>query len=162
MQLKTIVVGADPWGLALKDAIKAHLEKSGIQIVDVGMYAAGAEMPYYEIAAAVARKVQKKEADGGLLFCGTGMGVALVANKFKGIFAGVVESEFTGKMCRVVNNCNVLTMGGMIISEHKAKMAVDAWLTMQHTEGLDAKLSGFLKTSLSKIAQIENANFVGD
>jgi len=159
MGQKTIIMGADAWGLTLKDAIKSHIEKKGYETVDVGMHSPDKEIPYYEIAAAAAKKIQQGEAARGILFCGTGMGVALVANKFKGIYAGVVESEFTGKMCRVVNNCNVLTMGGMIVSEFKAKLAVDAWLDMKHAEGLDAKLADFLKQSLVKIAQIEDANF---
>ena len=118
------------------------------------------EIPYYEVAAAAAEKIQKGEGEKAILFCGTGMGVSIVANKFKGVYASVIESEFTGKMAKVINNSNVLTLGGMIFSEYKAKMAVDLWLEAKHTEGFwDPKLVEFLRNSLGEIKKIEDKNF---
>ena len=152
-----IALGADPWGLDLKNDVKGHLEKAGHDVLDVGMADAGSEIPYYKVAAEAARRIQRGEAERGILFCGTGMGVAVVANKFKGIYAGVVESEFTARMCRAVNNANVLTLGGMIVAPYIAKRAVDAWLETAHTQGLE-ELSDFLRNALEEIAAIEDAN----
>ena len=154
--MEKILLGADPWGFELKNAIKEHLKKKGFEILDIGMHDSDKEMVYYDIAATAAKKIQKGEADKGILFCGTGMGVAIVANKFKGIYASVVESEYTAKMCKAVNNANIITMGGMIISTHKAKMAVDQWLVTKHTEGFDAKMADFLKAALKEISKIED------
>ncbi len=153
-----LIVGADPWGLDLKEAVKAHLAAKGMVVEDVGTHSNGPKRDYYDVAADVARAIQEGRAERGLLFCGTGMGVALVANKFKGVYAGLVESEYTARMCKVINNTNVLAMGGMLVSAHKAKMAVDEWLGAAHTEGLDPDLAAFLKQSLVKIANIESEN----
>lgn len=156
--MNRIIVGADPWGLDLKEAVKVYLESKNIPVTDVGTLRNGPKRNYYDVAADVARSIQQGKADRGILFCGTGMGVALVANKFKGVFAGLVESEYTARMCKVINNTNVLAMGGMLISEHKAKMAVDQWLGASHTEGLDPELAAFLKQSMTVIANIEDEN----
>ncbi len=153
--MNKVIVGADPWGLDLKEAIKTHLEAKDMPVTDVGTFRNGPKRNYYDVAMEVARAIQSGEADCGILFCGTGMGVALVANKFKGIYAAVVESEYTARMCKIINNTNVLAMGGMLISEHKAKMAVDQWLGAAHTEGLDPELASFLKQSLIELAKIE-------
>lgn len=130
-----IVIGADASGFELKESVKKNLEKNGYELIDIGMYEADKEIPYYEVAAIAAGKIQKGEAERGILFCGTGMGVSIVANKFKGIYASVVESEYAGKMSKVINNSNIITLGGKIFSDFKAKMTVNMWLEAKHTEG---------------------------
>ena len=152
-----IVVGADPWGLGLKNVVKDHLKENGHEVIDVGGLSADDNVPYYAAAATAAQKIQQGEAERGVLFCGTGMGVAITANKFKGVYAGVIESEFTAKMCKAVNNANVLTMGSMVVTPHIAKLAVDAWLGTKHTEGLEEHKE-FLRTAVNEIAGIEEAN----
>lgn len=154
-----ILIGADPSGLNLKNDIKAHVEKRGHEVVDIGMYNEEDFIAFYDIAANAAQKLQSKEVDRAILFCGTGMGVAIVANKFKGVYAGVIESEFTAEMCKVINNCNVLTMGGMIISSYKAKKAVDLWLEAAHTVGME-EYKEFLNKSLVHISEIENKTMI--
>src|SRR3990172_10168983 len=145
-----IIIGADIAGFDLKQDIKAHLEKSGTGVVDIGMYDSKNLIPYYEVAANAARRLQQDEADKAILFCGTGMGVAIVANKFKGIYAGVVESEFGGLHSRTINNTNVLTMGGWVVSTYRAKKIVDLWLDSAFTEGY-SEIEDFLKDALVKI-----------
>jgi len=152
-----IAVGADPWALELKNTIKAHLEEREHEVIDVGGLDAGDERPYYEVAASVAEKIRQGEAERGILFCGTGMGVGIVANKFKGIYAAVIESEFTAKMSRAVNNANVLAMGSMVVAPHIATLAVDAWLQTVHTEGLE-EYQDFLRTAVAEVAKIDDAN----
>lgn len=150
-----IVVAADPWGLELKNAIKAHLETLGHTVIDVGGTEA-APADYYNVAVVAAKKIQGGEADRAVLCCGTGMGMAIVANKFKGIYASVVESVLAAKMCRAVNDSNVLTLGGMLVTPFIALQAVDAWLTTAHTEGLEEH-SAFLCEAMKDIAAIEDA-----
>lgn len=157
--MKKIIIGSDPWGLILKNAIKEYLMGKEYEIIDIGMHNTEKPMDYFKVSSLAAQKIQKGEANKGILFCGTGMGVAIVANKFKGIYASVVESEYTAKMSKVVNNANILSMGAMIISEHKAKMAVDLWLNTKHTEGFDLEMSEFLKNSLIEIKKIEEIEF---
>jgi ribose 5-phosphate isomerase B len=153
--MEKILLGADPWGMELKNIIKEHLEKKGYEILDIGMHDAEHEIMYYDIGVTAAKKIQNGEVKRGILFCGTGMGVSLVANKFKGIYASVIESEFTAKMCKAVNNANIMSMGGNIISPFKAKLAVDAWLSTEHGEGFEPKMAQYLKDSLVEIAKIE-------
>lgn len=157
--METILIGADAWGLELKNIIKEHLKEKGYEVVDIGMYNLTEPIEYYKIGSVAAKKIQKGEVKRGILFCGTGMGVAIVANKFKGIYASVVESEFTAKMCKAVNDANILTMGGMIISSYKAKMAVDLWLSTEHTEGFDTKMTKYLKNALNEIKNFEEEEF---
>lgn len=148
-----IVVGADPWGLELKQAVQNHLLKLGHNVMDLGGTAA-APAKYYDIAAKAARQLQAGEADRAILFCGTGMGMAIVANKFKGIYASVVESALAARLSRAVNNSNVLTLGGLLFTPFTAIEAVEAWLNTAHTQGLEEH-ADFLRQALKDIAALE-------
>ncbi len=150
-----IVIGADPWAADLKDTIKEHLESQGHAVTDVGTLGEN-KVDYYDVAAAAARAVQAGQADRGIVLCGTGMGVAVVANKFKGVTAGLVESAHAAKMCRAINNANILAMGAMMIAPHQALMAVDNFLTTAHTDGLPPDLAQFVTDSLTHVAAIED------
>lgn len=149
-----IVVAGDPWALDLKEAVKQHLVELGHDVTDLGGHA-DAPANYYDVAAAAARKIQAGEAERAVLCCGTGMGMAIVANKFKGVYASVVESVLTARLCRAVNNANVLTLGALIVTPFVALQAVDAWLGTGHTEGLEEH-SDFLRNALCCIAAIED------
>jgi ribose 5-phosphate isomerase B len=148
-----IVVAADPWGVELKNAVKGHLIELGHDVVDIGG-SADVAVKYYDAAATAAKQIQKGESDRAVLCCGTGMGMAIVANKFKGVYASVIESVQTARLCRAVNNANVLTMGGLLITPFTAIQAVDAWLNTAHTEGLEEH-TDFLRQALKDIAAIE-------
>lgn len=152
-----IIIGADVAGFDLKEEIKSHLEKKGVDVLDIGMDDKNHQIPYYEVAGKAAAHIQQGVADRAILFCGTGMGVAIVANKFKGIYASVVESEFTGQHCKVINNSNILTMGGWVVSVYRAKRIVDLWLNSSFTEGY-SEIEDFLKDAIVKIETIENEN----
>jgi ribose 5-phosphate isomerase B len=144
-----IVLAADPFAVDLKDAVKKHLEKKGHTVLDAGA-AKDKEMPYYDGAPAAAKLLQSGKAERGILFCGTGAGMCIVANKFKGVNAVCVESVFSAKMARAVNDANVITLGAMIVAPWMAKAMVDAWLETRHTEGLD-EFAGFLKDACAKV-----------
>ena len=150
-----VVIGADPWGVELKETVREHLiKKADLAIIDIGGAGCEDDEPYFQIAAKAAQMIQAGEADKAVLFCGTGMGVAIVANKFKGIYAAVIESEFTARMAKAVNNANVLTMGSMVLSAHIACLAVDAWLETAHTQGLE-EYQDFLCGAVEAVRQIE-------
>ena len=151
-----IVIAADPFALELKDALIAHLKKKGHEVQDVGATADN-QVPYYDGAAAACGLLQEGKADRGLLLCGTGMGMSIVANKFKGITAACVESVWAAQMCRAINNANVLCMGAMIWGQWMACAAVDAFLETGHTEGLE-QFADFLKDAEKKVADIEAEN----
>ncbi len=148
-----IVLAADPFAVDLKDAIKEHLEKKGYTVLDVGA-AKEKELAFYDAAPPAAKLLQSGEADRGILFCGTGAGMCIIANKFKGVNAVCVESLFSAKMARVINDSNVITLGAMIVAPWMAKAMVDAWLETKHTEGLE-DLAGFLKDACAKVNALD-------
>ena len=84
-------------GFTLKEAVKEHLLKNGYDVTDVGTLSLDEPVVYYEVGRRVAKEVADKKFERGLLFCGTGMGVNLVANKFPGVYCGLCESVFAAK-----------------------------------------------------------------
>jgi len=149
---KKILVAADPYAVTLKDAIVAHLKGKGYEISDFGSQQ-GKELPYFEGAVAVCKAMQAGQAERAILFCGTGMGMSIVANRFKGVTASVVESVYAARMCRSINNANVLCLGQMIWGSDMAKAAVDLFLSTRFTEGLEP-IAGFLHDALNKVEAI--------
>ena len=149
---KKILVAADPYAVSLKEAVVAHLKEKGYEVTDLGSVP-GKAIPYYDGAAAVCKAMQTGRAPRAVLFCGTGMGMSITANHFKGVTASVVESVYAAKMCRAINNANVLCLGQMIWSSDMAKTAVDAFLTTQFTEGFEG-ISDFLHDACGKVEAI--------
>ena len=144
-----IVISADPFAVDLKDAVVEHLTDKGYRVMDVGATKDN-ELAYYDGAPAAAKLLQSGKADRAILFCGTGAGMAIVANKFKGVNAVCVESVFAARMARVVNDANTLTMGAMIVAPWMAKEMVDTWLETKHTQGLE-QFADFLKDAVQKV-----------
>ena len=89
-----ILVGADKGGFHLKEAVLAHLRESGVEYEDVGTVALDACKDFTSIAAGVGERISAGTAERAVLICGTGMGMAIAANKFKGVRAAVVESQY--------------------------------------------------------------------
>jgi len=143
-----IVIAADPLSLALKDELLAHIKEKGHNVTDVGN-----EVPYYEGAQIACKMLQNGEAERAILLCGTGMGMSVIANRFKGVVASVVESVFAAKMCRAVNNANALCLGSMIWGDWMAKEAVDAFLETKFTQGLDG-FADYLRETEKKVEAI--------
>jgi ribose 5-phosphate isomerase B len=149
---KKILVAADPYAVSLKDAVVAHLKGQGYEVTDFSTRD-GKACPYFESAVAVCRAMQAGQAPRAILFCGTGMGMSIVANRFKGCTAAVVESVYAAKMCRAINNANVLCLGQMIWGPDMAKVAVDAFLSTRFTEGLEG-IADFLRDACGKVEAI--------
>jgi len=153
-----IGLGADPFGLALKETVKQHLLEQGHECLDLGGTADEA-CPYYEVAHALAGKVASGECDRGILVCGTGMGMAIIANKHPHVYAAVCEDPSAAAKARSINNANVLTMGGMVTASYKANEIVDAFLTTTFRNGWDDEIKAFLDRSMVEIQRIESEEF---
>jgi ribose 5-phosphate isomerase B len=153
-----IGLGADPFGLELKEAVKQHLLALGHACVDVGGTADEAR-PYYEVAHELARKVGSGEYDRGILVCGTGMGMAIIANKHPNVYAAVCEDPSAATKARSINNANIVTLGGMVTTPYKAKKIVDAFLTTEFKSGWDEAIQAFLDRSMVEIQRIESDEF---
>lgn len=129
-----IVIGSDKMGYPLKEAVKAMLEEQGHKVTDVGTTDLENPKPHTVTAPAAAKLIQSGEAERGILICGTGMGMAIAANKNKGIYAAVVESVYAAEYCRKINDANILTMGAFIVGETMAKDIVNKFLSTEFME----------------------------
>jgi len=147
-----IVIAADPFALTLKDALVAHIKEKGHEVTDVGA-THSKEISYYDSAPIACKVLQDGKAERAILLCGTGMGMSVIANRFKGVVASVVESVWAAGMCRTVNNANALCLGSMIWGEWMAKEAVDVFLSKKFTEGLP-QFADFLKDAEKKVEAI--------
>ncbi len=143
-----IVLGADHGGFTLKEEIKKHLEAIGVEFVDVGSFD-GASVDYPDIAKAACEKIISGECDKGLLFCGTGVGISMAANKMKGIRACCCSDAYSAKLTRQHNDANVLCMGGRVVAGGLAEMMVDNFLTTEFEGGRHQR-------RIDKITAIEN------
>lgn len=130
-----IVIGNDEAGVEYKGALKALLEADGrvASVVDIGV-AAEDSTAYPHLAVAAARKVAEGEADRALLICGTGLGVAIAANKVPGIRAVTAHDSYSVERSVLSNNAQVLTMGQRVIGLELAKKLVGEWLNYRFDE----------------------------
>ena len=154
---KQLLVGADFAGYPLKEAVCAYLRAKGWTITDVGVTdpdSEDTENMFHRVGLRVGALISEGEFERALVFCGTGMGMSLIANRFKGVRAAAVESVFAAKMCRTINDANVLCMGQMIWGDMMAVAAADAFLDTKFTEGLEG-LAPFLHEAAKKVEAID-------
>ena len=128
-----IAVGADEAGLAMKDALADVLrDDPRVDVVtDFGVVDAGADRPYSDVGLRVGEAVAAGEVDRALLVCGTGIGVAIAANKVPGVRATVAHDSFSLERSVLSNNCQVLTLGARVIGPELAKKLVREWLDLR-------------------------------
>lgn len=125
--LKRIAIGADHAGYPVKERIKAALQRNGYEVIDFGTHAAD-PVDYPDYARLVAQSVARAETPRGVLVCGTGVGMAITANKVRGIRAATCNDTYTARMAGEHNNANVLCVGGRIVDGEHAVAIVDEWL----------------------------------
>ena len=129
-----IAIGNDHTAIQLKEEIVDHLMKKGIEVNDVGTNCP--ERFHYPISGyRVAKMVADGEADGGILICGTGVGISLAANKVQGIRACVCSEPYTARLSKQHNNTNILAFGARVVGSELAKMIVDEWLNAEYEGG---------------------------
>ncbi|MEE5992657.1 MAG: ribose 5-phosphate isomerase B [Oscillospiraceae bacterium] len=128
-----IAIGCDHAAVNLKKAIMAHLDEKQIPYVDLGTD--GTSCDYPVIAKAVCETVLSGKAERGILLCGTGIGMSIAANKFKGIRAAVCNDCFSARYTRLHNNANVLCMGERVIGQGLALELVDIFLETDYEGG---------------------------
>ena len=122
-----IALGSDHAGYELKQVIIKHLEERNIEYKDYGTYSTDS-CDYAVFAEKTARAVAGGECELGLLFCGTGVGISMAANKVRGIRACCCSDLFSAEMTRLHNNANILCLGGRVVTDEKAKELVDIFL----------------------------------
>ena len=132
-----IFIGSDHGGFALKRALTAFLKRKGFSVADAGCFDEN-PVDYPRIAQRVARQVGAGKARG-ILVCGTGIGMAMAANKVNGVRAALAYDEYTARMSRQHNDSNLLALGGRTTFVARAKKIVDVWLNTAFEGGRHAR-----------------------
>mgnify|MGYP000524828784 CR=1 FL=1 len=134
MEKPVIWIGNDHGGFELKTKLVARLRDQGYEVVDVGSHSGEiVRYPYY--AAKVARAVQTGQAGRGILICSTGIGMSIIANRYRGVRASLCTSTYMAKMTRAHNDSNLLCLGGRITGDLEAFDIVDTWLATPYEGG---------------------------
>jgi ribose 5-phosphate isomerase B len=149
-----LVIGSDHGGLELKEAVKALLASRGMLVNDYGTDNSNS-VDYPDFAEKVAGAVSRGEAALGILVCGTGIGMSIVANKFPGVRAALATDEFMAQMAKEHNNANILVLGGRVLSVPLATKMVNVWLDTVYEGGRH-------QLRLDKIAKLEAAVCKGE
>ena len=129
-----IAIGCDEAAYAMKEILKKHLNDQGYETTDCGVYDENAVL-YPDIAAKVCKEIQSGRCQRGVLVCGTGIGMAMTANKFKGIRAAVVHDPFSAERSIKSNNAQVCCMGARIIAPQLAMQLLDIWMSCEFKDG---------------------------
>lgn len=145
-----IVVGCDEAAYNLKETVKRHLEQKGFELVDVGVYNEDPSL-YPDTAERLCERITSGECERGVLMCGTGIGMAITANKIPGIRAAVGHDVFSIERSRMSNDCQVLCMGARVIAPQYALVLLDRWLECEFAGGGSAP-------KVERIMEIERAH----
>ena len=154
-----LAIACEVCSFGLMKVVKQHLIDAGHEVMDLGMQDEDHPDKFYLIAPRVAEAVLSGKAERGILMCGTGMGVCLVANKHKGIYAGVAESATTARLHYAINRANILCMGAWVVGPKVACDMVDAYLAAEIGEGFSEERRRVQAEGYERIKAIENANF---
>ncbi len=152
-------LAADPSGLYFREKIQSFLASRGYEIEDVGNTSLEQTGGYYKIAAELAGRIQSGEYEQGLLFCGTGMGMSITANKFQGVYAAVVETTFAAKMAKAINRANVLCLGYTLLGVNSAINIIDTWLNTEILEGVNDNRLEPIRKSFAEFTEAEKRWF---
>jgi ribose 5-phosphate isomerase B len=148
-----VALGADHFGFELKEFIKRHLIEQGNEVEDYGCHDES-EVDYPDIAASVARAVARGAEERAVLVCGTGIGMAITANKVPGVYAAVVSDPYSAERARKSNNAQVLCLGSKVVGTELAGILVDHWLASEFAGGRSER-------KVDKIRELENPRAAG-
>jgi len=142
-----IVLGSDHAGFELKEDLRSYLAEMKIDVLDLGTYSEDS-VDYPDVAVKVAEKVARGEVERGLLICGTGIGMSIVANRFAGVRAALCHDFYTARISREHNNANILVLGGRLIGKGLAREILKVFLETEFQGGRHER-------RLNKIAALE-------
>ena len=153
-----VALACDYAGYPLKKQVQAYLISKGYDVLDLGQSKDDEKVPYTVAVPKFAKALQNGEADKGIVFCGTGTGVSILANKFKGVYCVACESAFTAKMIAQFNGANAMSMGAKVVGPNNAFMMADLFLEGDFCKDLEPEMAEWI-TPLRKIMlQIEDEN----
>ena len=148
-----VAIDGDEAARDLVKVIVGHLTKRGVAIVDLD-YSGQKNVGYPEIGYNLAMEIRRKKFDRGILICGTGLGMAIIANKVQGVYAGVCHDVYSAERLRKSNNAQILTMGARVIGPELAKMIVDAFLNSEFQGGSSVR-------KVARLRELESESFNG-
>jgi ribose 5-phosphate isomerase B len=129
-----IALGSDDAGFELKERIKSHLQDHGIEVVDYGAPSAD-PVDYPDVAHALASDIAARKYQRGILVCGTGIGMAITANKVPGVRAAQAHDTYSAQRARKSNDAQILTIGSRVVGPELARAIVEAWLESEFEGG---------------------------
>ncbi|MGE5614843.1 MAG: ribose 5-phosphate isomerase B [Bacillota bacterium] len=153
MRSDTVVIGCDDAAVEMKNMIVAFLREKGVKVEDMGVDSKDDGTYYPYIAQKVCERIiESGYSKDGILICGTGIGMAITANKFKGIRAAVCHDNYSAERARLSNDANVLCMGARVIGFELAKKIVGEWLSLDFKDGSSTpKVSAIKEIELRNI-----------
>lgn len=155
---ETIVIASDSAGFPLKEHLRQYLVSQAYEVLDVGTTELEEPVDYIVAATNVATTIGRGNAAFGVLCCGTGMGVSIVANKHPGVYCALVESQWTARESRNLNNANVIAMGNRVLAPSMAQDILHTFITTPFANGSDEKRKKMLEDFLIKVHDVEKRN----
>ena len=147
-----VSIASDHAGYDMRQLVIKHLEEKGFEVIDGGAVSSSERYSYVDAGKKVATDVLSGKADRGIAICGTGIGISMVCNKFKGIRCGLCNNEYMARMCRQHNNANVLSFGARVVGPEIAFAMVDCFFEEEFAGGRHAERVG-------QMTDLEEVNF---
>ena len=154
-----IAFGVDPGGLELRAGVLEHLRAMGHEVVEVGTTDQENVVPYMIVGRNVAEKVTGGECDRGVVMCGTGMGISIATNKNKGARCALCESWYAARESRIVNDANIIALGGTTTSLRMACEMIDVFMKTEWGQGLPEFRVQRIKDGAKDLATYEDEQF---
>jgi ribose 5-phosphate isomerase B len=139
--IKTIALGNDEAAVGLREIITAHLKSLGYAVDAFGPSSVSDSVDYPDIAVDVAQRIASGDYERGILICGTGIGMAIAANKVPGIRAAQAADSYSAERARKSNNAQILALGARTLGPELAKTIVDSWLASEYEGKSDSKVN---------------------
>lgn len=152
-------IGCDNNALAMKNSLKEHLIDKGYEVVDFGCHSEDA-VDYPDVAFEVAEHINKGKVDRGILLCGTGLGMAIAANKYPGIRAATTHDIYSAERAQLSNNAQIITLGAQIIGVENSKRIADAFLSCEFD--VKGRSTGKVQKIIDKETEILSGNHAID
>jgi ribose 5-phosphate isomerase B len=130
-----ILLGCDRLGYELKEDVKTYLEELNHTVIDIGVNSSDQPDLYPDIANALAKRIAEGETDRGILICGTGIGMVMVANKVPGVQAACVHDPYSAERARKSNDAQIITFGAQVVGATLVRVLLDHWLTSEYERG---------------------------
>jgi ribose 5-phosphate isomerase B len=130
-----ILLGCDRLGYELKEDVKTYLEELNHTVIDIGVNSSDQPDLYPDIANALAKRIAEGETDRGILICGTGIGMVMVANKVPGVRAACVHDPYSAERARKSNDAQIITFGAQVVGATLVRVLLDHWLTSEYERG---------------------------